>query len=142
MAKDPTAEAKAAHASLKSAATDWATQLEAKKTAIETAAKGRDELVKQLAKLRAEIEPLEYAQAIAGRMEALKAAQRMVDESQFWSAKLPAFTQVLKRITEKSKDAHEELVIADFEARLDCGIQGARGKGHGGVWSEACEERC
>jgi len=119
IAKNPTAEAKAALASLKSASTDWATLLESKMTAIETAAKGRDELVKQLTTLRTEIEPLEYAQAIAGRMEALKAAQRMVDESLLWSARLPAFTQVLKRITERSKDAHEELVVADFEVRLE-----------------------
>jgi len=119
IAKNPTAEAKAAVALLKSAATAWATQLESKMTAIETATKGRDELLKQFTILRAEIEPLEYAQAIADRMEALKAAQSMVDESLFWSNKLPAFTQVLKRITETSKDAHEELVVADFEVRLD-----------------------
>lgn len=119
IAKNPTEEAKVALASLKSAATDWAKLLESKTTAIETAAKGRDELVKQLTILHTEIEPLEYAQAIASRMEALKAGQRMVDESIFWSARLPAFTQVLKRITERSKDAHEELVVADFEVRLD-----------------------
>ncbi len=119
ISKEPTKEAKAALASLKSAAIDWATQLESKKTAIETAKKGRDELVKQLTKLRAEIEPLEYAQAIAGQLEVLKAAQRLVDEAQFWDAKLPEFTQVLKRITERAKDAYEKLVVADFEARLD-----------------------
>jgi energy-coupling factor transporter ATP-binding protein EcfA2 len=119
IAENPTAEAKAAHASLKSAAVDWATQLESKKSAIETAAKGRDELVKQMAILLTEIEPLEYAQAVVGHIEALKTAQRMVDESLIWSAKLPAFTQVLKRITERSKNAHEDLVIVDFEVRLD-----------------------
>ena len=115
----PTADARAALESLKASAITWATYLESKKTAIEAAAKGRDELVKQLAKLRAEIEPLEYAQAIADRLASLKEAQRMVVELQFWSAKLPAFTQVLRRITDKAKDAHEELVVADFEARLD-----------------------
>ncbi len=119
ISKEPTPEAKAALESLKASSVTWATQLESKKAAIETAAKGRDALVKQLAILRAEIEPLEYAQAIADRLETLKAAQQMVDESQFWTAKLPAFTQVLKRITEKLKEAHEDLVVADFEARLD-----------------------
>ena len=77
--KNPTADAKAALASLKSAVTDWATQLGSKMTAIETAEKGRDELVKQLTILRGEIETLEYAQAIAGRMQVLKAAQNMVE---------------------------------------------------------------
>lgn len=116
---EPTAVAKAALETLKASAVTWATQMESKKTAIETAAKGRDELVKQLVKLRTELEPLEYAQAIADRLENLKEAQRMVRESQFWSAKLPAFTQVLRMITETAKVAYEDLVVTDFEARLD-----------------------
>lgn len=119
ISKEPTAEAKAALETLKVSAATWAIQLESKKNAIDAAVKGRDELVKQLAKLRAEIEPLEYSQAIADRLAKLKETQQMVVNSQFWSAKLPAFTQVLKRITEKAKDAHEELVVVDFEARLD-----------------------
>ena len=119
IAKEPTEEAKAALESLKESVVAWATQLESKNTAIEAAAKGRDELVKQLAKLRTELEPLEYVQAIAGRLANLKEAQRMAGESQFWNAKLPAFTQVLKRITERLKEAHEDLVVVDFEVRLD-----------------------
>jgi recombinational DNA repair ATPase RecF len=119
ISKEPTAEAKAALESLKATGIIWATLLASKKTAIDAAAKGREELVKQLTKLRGEIEPLEYAQAIADRLTKLKEAQQMVAESQFWNTKLPAFTQVLKRITERAKDAHEELVVADFEARLN-----------------------
>lgn len=119
ISKEPTVEAKAALESLRASAVTWAAQMESKKTAIDAAAKGRDELVKQLAKLRTEIEPLEYAQAIADGLEKLREAQRMVDNAQFWNAKLPAFTQVLKRITGTAKDAHEDLVVTDFEARLD-----------------------
>ncbi len=119
MSKEPTDEARAALESLKASAITWATQLESKRAAIEAAAKGRDELMKQLATLRAKIEPMEYAQAIAEQMSKLKEAQQIVRESQFWNANLPEFTQVLKRITEKLKDAHEELVVTDFEARLD-----------------------
>ena len=119
ISKEPTVEAKAALESLKASVITWTIQLESKKTAIDAATQGREELVKQLAKLRGEIEPLEYAQAIADRLTKLKEAQQMVAESQFWNNKLPAFTQVLKRITEKAKDAHEELVVADFEARLN-----------------------
>jgi wobble nucleotide-excising tRNase len=33
--------------------------------------------------------------------------------------KLPEFTQLLKKITERAKDAHEDLVVTDFEVRLD-----------------------
>jgi recombinational DNA repair ATPase RecF len=119
ISKEPTAEAKAAFESLNTSAITWATQLESKKNAIEVAAKGREELVKQLAELRGEIEPLEYTQAIVERLVKLREAQRIVDEANFWSRELPAFTQVLKRITVKAKDAHEELVVADFEARLN-----------------------
>ena len=43
-----------------------------------TAAKGRDELVKQLATLRAELEPLEYAQAIADGLVREPMDQRLV----------------------------------------------------------------
>ncbi|MDD5007242.1 MAG: AAA family ATPase [Syntrophorhabdaceae bacterium] len=119
ISKGPTVEAKGALESLKSAVTNWMTQLESKKTAIDTAAKGRDALVTPLTTLRTEIEPLEYAQAVADRLETLKAAYKMADKSQFWNAKLPTFRQVLKRVTERAKDAHEELVVLDFEARLD-----------------------
>ena len=45
ISKEPSAEARAALESLKASAISWATQLESKKTAIEIAAKGRDELV-------------------------------------------------------------------------------------------------
>ncbi len=117
--KEPTAEAKAALESLKVLAVTWTTQMESKKNAIEAAAKGRDELIKQLGELRGEIEPLEYAQAIAAQLNKLRGAQWRVDRSKFWSTKLPAFTQVLTKITKKSKDAHEELVVVDFEARLN-----------------------
>ena len=117
--KEATAEAKAALESLKASAATWETRLEAKKSAIETAAKGRDELVKQLVELRTELEPLEYGQAIAFGMERLGEAQRMASCAQFWTANLPAFTQVLKRITETAKAAHEDLVVTDFETRLD-----------------------
>ena len=119
IAKEPTLEAKAAMESLMASSVTWESQLDSKKTAIETAAKGRHELVQQLAKLRTEIEPLEYGHTIAERLETLKAAQGMVIASQFWNDKLPGFTQVLTRMTVKLKKAHEDLVVADFEARLD-----------------------
>jgi recombinational DNA repair ATPase RecF len=119
ISKEPTAEAKAALKSLKTSAITWATQLASKKSVIDVAVKGKDELVKQLANLRAEIEPLEYKLAIAERLVKLKEVQQMMDESQYWKNNLPTFTQVLKKITEKAKDAYEELVVVDFEARLD-----------------------
>ena len=119
VSKEPTAEAKAALESLKLLAATWTAQLESKKNAIEAAATGREELIKQLAKLRSEIEPLEYAQAIAAQLNNLRGAQWRAERSKFWNTKLPAFTQMLTKITKKAKDAHEELVVVDFEARLN-----------------------
>ena len=119
ISKEQTTEATAALESLKASLVTWTTQMEAKKAAIDAAAKGREELVKQLTNLRAELEPLEYAQAIVEGLDKLRKAQGMVNNAQFWSAKLPAFTQVLKRITESAKEAHEDLVVTDFEAQLN-----------------------
>jgi len=117
--QEPTTEAKATLDSLKASVVTWTAQMEAKKAAIDAAAVGRDELLTQLATMRAELEPLEYAQAIVDGIDKLREAQQLVNNAQFWTAKLPTFTQVLKRITGAAKDAHEELVVTDFEARLD-----------------------
>ncbi|TSA39943.1 chromosome segregation protein SMC [bacterium] len=118
-AKDPTTEAQAALASLGTLSANAAQQLEQKAKAIEAAAEGREELLKQLANLRAEIEPLEYAQSIAERLATLTEVRRMANEAAFWDSKLPSFIPLLKKITESAKEAHEELVVADFETRLD-----------------------
>lgn len=117
--KEPTGEAKDALELLLSSVVTWTEQMESKMTAIDTAAKGRDELVKQLAELRAELEPLEYANAIASGLGRLHETQLMANNAEYWNENLPAFTRVLKRITETAKTAHEELVVSDFEARLD-----------------------
>jgi recombinational DNA repair ATPase RecF len=116
--KKPTLEAETALESLKTSVATWTKQLESKNIAIQKAAKGRDDLVSQLTKLRAELEQLEYAEAIADRMDNLRSVNRIANNAQFWANSLPAFTQVLRRITEKAKEAYEDLVVADFETRL------------------------
>jgi len=117
--KDPTPEAQAALASLRTIASNATQQLEQKAKAIDVAAKGREELLKQLATLRAEIEPLEYAQAIAEHLATLNKVKHMADKAAFWDSNLPSFTPLLKKITDTAKVAHNELVVADFEARLN-----------------------
>jgi len=119
VSREPTDEAKTAHESLEASATVWSSHLEAKKSAVDTAANGREDLVTQLGKLREEIEPLEYARSIMENLENLRNAHGMAEESRFWRDSLPAFTQVLRKITERAKDAHEELVVNDFESRLN-----------------------
>jgi hypothetical protein len=119
VAKVPTHEARAALESLRKLSIKGAQLLKNKTEAIEASTKGRDELLNQLAKLRDEIQPLEYAQSIAERLAQLKEVQHMADESSFWDSSLPPFTSLLKKITDTAKEAYEELVVADFEARLD-----------------------
>lgn len=119
VAKNATAEAQAALAALRTLSTGATQQLEQKAKAIEAAAKGREELLKQLANLRAEIEPLEYAQSIAEHLATLTEIWRMANEAAFWDSTLPSFIPLLKKITESAKEAHKELVLADFETRLD-----------------------
>lgn len=93
--------------------------LEQKTKTIETAEKGRGELLKQLAELRAEIEPLEYAWAIFDRIAGLKETERMAQAAVYWNSSLSTFTPLLRKITEAAKKAHEELVVSDFENRLN-----------------------
>lgn len=116
--KEPTAESEAALESLKTSVAAWTKQLEPMNAAILTASNGRDGLVSQLMKLQTEIEQLEYSQAIANKVEHLRGVMQMVNKVQFWANSLPAFTQVLRRITEKAKEAYEDLVVVDFESRL------------------------
>lgn len=119
VSREPTDEAKASLESLRAAAVTWAMQLEAKRSAIEIAAEGATERSSQLMKLFVESDPLEYAQAICDHLVELREAQRLATTVEFWNLKLPAFTQLLRKITDKAKEAHEELVVADFESRLN-----------------------
>ncbi len=92
---------------------------EQKASAIEAAAKGRDELAKRLTLLRSEIESLEYEHLISENLESLRLAQHIGMQGKFWNTLLPTFTPLLKRITDASKAAHEDLVVSDFETRLN-----------------------
>ncbi|PKM47517.1 MAG: chromosome segregation protein SMC [Firmicutes bacterium HGW-Firmicutes-8] len=117
--KQPNAESKQALASLKELSAKGAKILEQKKKVIEAAAEGKDEVLKQLKELNREIEPLKYAQLIETSLDKLKEVQRMADEDAFWASKLPSFTSLMRKITDSSKGAHEELVVSDFEMRLN-----------------------
>lgn len=119
VSREPSFEAHAALESLKASALTWAALLDAKKNAIDATAKGSDELVKQLATMRGEIEPLEYAQTIGEQLEKLRTVEAMEIEVTSWAVGLPVFTQLLKRITDRAKVAYEELVVIGFEARLN-----------------------
>ena len=117
--KEVSAEAKTALESLRTSSIVWTKQLAQKALVIETATKSRDDLIKQLASARTELESLEYGHAVFSNVDKLKEAKRMADEATAWSAALPAFVSLLRKITDAAKKAHENLVVADFEARLN-----------------------
>jgi recombinational DNA repair ATPase RecF len=117
--KDPTEEAKTSLESLKTLFENYSIQLQVKADAIEAATKSRDELQKQLEKLHSEIESLEYGQLIHLRLDYLKSTELMAINDAFWETNLPAFTSLLRKITGKAKKAHEDLVVSDFENRLN-----------------------
>lgn len=93
--------------------------LEQKTKAIEAAEKDRGELLKQLMKLRVEIEPVDYAKAISARVGELKETELKAKEAAYWNAILSTFPPLLKKITDAAKKSHEELVVSDFECRLN-----------------------
>lgn len=97
--------------------------LEGKTTAIKTATEGRDELLTKLVELKREIEPLAYAEAIQNSLPKIREARMLARRAAFFKKELSAFPGLLTKITNAAKKAHEELVVADFEARLNAEYQ-------------------
>jgi len=119
LTSEPASKAMDAVQTIASLISNNAELLQQKAMAIGIAEKGKGESLVELAKLQAEIEPLEYAQAIASNLVLLKEVNRRAAEAKFWSSVLPSFTPLLKKITDTAKETDERLVISDFEARLN-----------------------
>jgi hypothetical protein len=79
---EPGNDSKEALNALRALVTENAKILEQKTRAIELATAGRDELLEELEKIRAEIESLEYAQAIALNVGLLRDVQRMAAQAE------------------------------------------------------------
>jgi hypothetical protein len=90
-----------------------------KRFAIEAATIGRATLLTQLVALQNEVEDLEYTNMVAAELEKFKAIQRMMKSADFWDETLGAFPALLRKITVKAKEAYVDLVVSDFEARLN-----------------------
>jgi DNA repair exonuclease SbcCD ATPase subunit len=71
-----------------------------KDAAIATATTSKQELLKQLKAVQAEIDPLAYGKLIKDNLGDLKAVREIVGEVRFWDEMLPQFTTVLKKITD------------------------------------------
>lgn len=115
----PTAEVVAALGALRGITGYCATLSGQKAAAIESGEKNKDDFQRQVAVLKAEIEPLAYASTILAHVDMLRSLRTEIDEYDFWNTSMPVFVQALKKITDKAKLAYEELVVADFETRLN-----------------------
>lgn len=93
--------------------------LQGKTTAIEAAAKGRQELLGKLAALKKEVEPLAYVEAARSSLPRLTEARLLAKRATLFTTEIGGFQGVLTKITNTAKKAHEALVVADFAARLD-----------------------
>lgn len=123
LTREPSEEAVTALQFLQDRYFVWSQKLKEKLETITIAEKDRDQLVVKLAKLKEEIRPLEYAHAIHENQDSLQATLLLAEEDAIWEAELPFFTQLLKKLTETAKSAHENLVVGDFESRLDAEYQ-------------------
>jgi hypothetical protein len=119
LTREPSEEPKNALASLRILAARVMQQMEEKAKALEAAATGEDELKKQLLSVQSEIESLDYQKSISQCLQKLRDIEALHSEENYWQSKLPPFTPLLKKITDASKEANEELVVSDFETRLD-----------------------
>lgn len=115
----PGPEVRLALQSLEGAQEAGKAQLEAKRLALEAASHGQDDVRRQITELRASVEPLLYSQALADHLPLLREAQKSAEEAEFWRDHLPSMTPLLKKITDRAKEANEELVVKDFSTRLN-----------------------
>jgi recombinational DNA repair ATPase RecF len=92
---------------------------EGKEKLIEEAAKGRTELMKQLAQVSTECHGLLYAKEVKENIDLVRRAHRCARIAAFWDARLPDFVPVLRKLTSTAKKAHKALVVDDFKARLN-----------------------
>lgn len=110
---------KDATASLRTFADDVLKTLVEKEELIEKAGKDRDELLQQLSEVSIECQKLLYAKEIAENISLVKQAYQRSINSDYWILNLPKFASVLRKITSTAKEAHKDLVVEDFKARLN-----------------------
>ncbi len=125
----PTQRILAATAELKKAIGVMGDYLLSKSSSLAAIAEGRDKVIKDLEALEKEAEPLQILERCANNRELLDALLKTGQIEQFWSKQLPQFSALLKKITQKSKCSHEELIVSDFETRLDGEYRALTNKG-------------
>jgi len=117
--REPSEEARLAFESLTGCVATLTPKLEAMVSAITVATSGRTELVKRLNQIREEMAPLRYAQSVNLQLELINDALTSSKEVDYFTISISKFPPLLKKITDKAKEAHRDLVVSDFEARLN-----------------------
>jgi hypothetical protein len=117
--RDPSPESIAALHAVETLEQKIRLMADGKRFAIEAATIGRATLLTQLVVLQNEVEDLEYTNMVAAELEKFKAIQLMMKSADFWDETLGAFPALLRKITVKAKEAYVDLVVSDFEARLN-----------------------
>lgn len=93
--------------------------LASKQKAIETSNNGRDAVLDNLKTLKEQIKPLAYQDSLLKKIDKLQMTQQMIIKAKSFHESLLGFTSLLAKITNASKTAYENLVISDFERRLN-----------------------
>jgi hypothetical protein len=115
----PTTGAMEAFARVQGKADVLAAHVASKQQTISTATNDRNSLLEQLRLLRIEIRRLGYAKLASSKLDRLRDIKNKADWKAYYEQIIPSFTPLLKRLTEAAKAAYRELVIVDFEARLE-----------------------
>tara|TARA_R100000027_G_scaffold67679_2_gene67691 strand:+ start:563 stop:3097 length:2535 start_codon:yes stop_codon:yes gene_type:complete len=94
-----------------------------KHESLHTLLSGRAESEKELKRLKAEAQPLQILEICSFNIALLSGLLKSAKIDQAWGRVIGDFPALLRKITAKSKFAHEELIVADFETRLDTEYQ-------------------
>jgi wobble nucleotide-excising tRNase len=116
---EPTSEAKSALTIICEHVDSINELLLSKQQAIEMNKTGRDTVMQSLEKLKSEIQPLKYQEALSKNIDKLRKALQMFEKEKIFNDTLSGFPPLFTRITNTAKQAYEHLVVNDFESRLN-----------------------
>lgn len=116
-------------AELKEAVSAIGLKLVSKSLSLAALAEGRDTVLRDKESLEEEVNPLEILALCDANRDLLQEFVKACKIEFFWAKQLPQFTSILRKITQKSKFAHEELIVTDFESRLDGEYRALTNKG-------------
>ncbi len=114
-----TVESEKALGELKAFALVCVTKAEKKKATVALASTDKAVVAAQVESANSNVEQLRYARVVSRSLPLLELCKSLAGEVKELSDLVPSFTPILKRITDSTKTAYEELVVGDFENRLN-----------------------